>query len=240
MRIVMKFGGSSVSDSAKMLAAAQKAVELKQRGNRIAVVVSAQGKTTDCLAEKVRGLPENSRELDVLLAAGEQISAALMAMTIGSLGVQAQSLLGWQMGLRTDGCFGNARVEGLDRKTVEAIWDAGKIAVAAGFQGVDENGSITTLGRGGSDTTAVALAAFLHAEQCLIYTDVDGIYDLDPRKYPQAKKYDQIGYDAALALSLGGAKVLHSRCIELGKQYGVPIRVLSSFRPGPGTLVCGG
>lgn len=237
MRIVQKFGGTSVSDSARIRAAAQRAIHAKNQGNQVAVVVSAQGKTTDELLNSAQPFLPGPRELDVLLSAGEQMSAALMAMAIQSLGTPAESILGWQMGLMTDGEFGNARVRSLNTRRLENILAAGRIAVAAGFQGIDDRGNITTLGRGGSDTTAVALAAFLHADRCDIYTDVDGIYDRDPRRFPDAVKFDRLSYDDALALALGGAQVLHSRCIELGRRFGVPIRVLSSFRPGEGTLV---
>lgn len=237
MRIVMKFGGTSLSDPDRIIAAAKKLIERKREGFEVVAVVSAQGKTTDDLVSMAARFSPTARETDVLLSAGEQMSAALVSMAVESLGCAAESVLGWQMGLQTDGIFGNAKVLDLANDRLERILRSGKIAVAAGFQGVDEKGNITTLGRGGSDTTAVALAAFLKADRCDIYTDVDGIYDRDPRKDKSAVKYDRLSYDEALKLALNGAQVLHSRCIELGKAYGVPIRVLSSFRPGEGTLV---
>lgn len=237
MRIVMKFGGTSLSDGERLRNAALRAVERRKMGDQVVVVVSAQGHTTDRLAAQAAAFCPNPREWDVLLSAGEQMSAALMAMAIGDLGVEAESVLGWQMGLVTDDVHGNAEVLSLRDQRIEKILSAGKIAVAAGFQGVTGDGNVTTLGRGGSDTTAVALAAYLNADICLIYTDVDGIYDRDPRLFPDAKKYARLDYDAALSLALSGAQVLHSRCIEIGKRCGVPIRVLSSFRGGEGTLV---
>jgi aspartate kinase len=203
------------------------------------MVVSAQGHTTDQLiAEALRvsdKLPQ--RELDAYLAAGEQMSAGLMAMALMDLGVPAISLTGWQAGLLTNGEHGNARITCLQNDRILQEMEQGKIVVVAGFQGVDRQGDITTLGRGGSDTTAVALAAFLSADLCQIYTDVDGIYDKDPRKHPDAVKLDRIGYDAMLEMAREGAQVLHDRSVELGRQYRVPIQVLSAFRPGEGTLV---
>ena len=239
MLVVQKFGGTSLMDAAKVLAAASKAVERCQGGDRVVVVVSAQGHTTDRLAaEAMRVNPQGSlRELDMCLSAGEQISAGLMAMAIEALGQPAVSLTGYQAGLLTDDIYGNAQVISLGNDRIREELDRGKIVVVTGFQGVNSAGDITTLGRGGSDTTAVALTAFLQADLCQIYTDVDGVYDKDPRVFPDAVKYAKISYDAMLALAENGAQVLHDRCVRLGKQYGVPIQVLSSFRPGPGTMV---
>ena len=239
MLLVQKFGGTSLMDTQRVMAAAQRAVAAKLRGDRVVVVVSAQGHTTDRLVAEAQAISPtgNAREMDVCLAAGEQISASLMAMAIETLGYDAISLTGWQAGLLTDGTHGNARVQSLTNHRIREELDAGKIVVVAGFQGVDSEGNITTLGRGGSDTTAVALAAFLGASLCQIYTDVDGVYDKDPRKDPSAVKYYQISYDEMLALARRGAQVLHDRCVELAKQYGVKVQVLSSFRPGEGTLV---
>jgi len=240
MLIVQKFGGTSLADPACIHRAAIRAIEQKLAGHRVVMVVSAQGHTTDGLIENARqvALEPSLREKDSLLACGEQMSAALMAMKLEELGYAAVSLTGWQAGLLTDGTYGNARISGLNNDRISRELDSGKIVVVTGFQGVDEAGNITTLGRGGSDTTAVALAAFLGADRCMIYTDVDGVYDKDPRKHADAVRYDRIGYEAMLAMARGGAQVLHDRCVELAMQYHVPLVVLSSFREGPGTLVC--
>ena len=239
MLIVLKFGGTSLADSDRILRAARRACALKKRGLQVVMVVSARGHTTDTIVEDMAGLCSwpDPREADMCLASGEQLSAGLMALALQSLGCDAVSMTGWQAGLLTDGVHGNARVLGLDSGRIRQALDCGKIVVVAGFQGISENGELTTLGRGGSDTTAVALAAFLGADLCRIYTDVDGVYDRDPRKYPEAKKYSRIGYDEMLLLARQGAQVLHDRCVELAKEYAVPVQVLSSFRPGPGTLV---
>ena len=239
MLVVQKFGGSSVADAAKVLRVAKIVTDTYKAGNDVVVVVSAQGHTTDQLVAQARELTEqpSAREMDAYLSAGEQMSAGLMAMAIQSLGYDAVSLTGWQAGLRTDETYGNARVLELAGGRIEEGLEQGKIVVVTGFQGINERGDITTLGRGGSDTTAVALAAFLKADLCQIYTDVDGVYDKDPRKYPDAVRYERIGYDAMLELARQGAQVLHDRSVELGKQYRVPIQVISSFRPGDGTLV---
>lgn len=239
MLIVLKFGGSSLADVQRLRRAAQRAVEWAERGDQVVVVVSAQGNTTDHLAEFAAQISEAPalRELDALLAVGEQASAALMAMTIHCLGWPAVSLTGWQAGIQTEQLHGNANVLGLSGSRIRRELKMGKIVVVAGFQGVNGDEDITTLGRGGSDTTAVALAALLDAEQCLIYTDVDGVYDKDPRLFPDAMRYETIGYGDMLALARSGAQVLHDRSVELAMERNVPIRVLSSFRPGPGTLV---
>lgn len=239
MLTVMKFGGTSLADTGKILAAAEKAAKAAKSGHQVVVVVSARGHTTDRLVEEAEQIRPNPsrREMDACLAAGEQMSAGLMAVALENLGCPAVSLTGWQAGIQTDDCHGDANILALDDRRLRRELDAGKIAVVAGFQGVSPGGDITTLGRGGSDTTAVALAAFLKADDCRIYTDVDGVYDKDPRKYPGAVKYSRIGYTDMLALTRQGAQVLHDKCVEMGQKYGVPIRVLSSFRPGPGTLV---
>ena len=239
MLIVQKYGGTSLMDADRIRTAARRAMEAAAGGNQIVVVVSAQGKTTDQLVHNARDLANqpSQREMDAYLAAGEQMSAALMAMTLESMGAKAISLTGWQAGLLTDGTHGNARVQTLGNNRVREELERGNIVVVAGFQGINEAGDMTTLGRGGSDTTAVALAAFLKADLCRIYTDVDGVYDKDPRKFPDAVKFDRIGYEAMLALAKSGAQVLHDRSVELAMQYRIPIQVLSSFRPGPGTMV---
>jgi len=239
MLVVQKFGGTSLMDTGRLRTAAKRAILRSQAGDRVVVVVSAQGHTTDRLIEEASAISANApkREMDAYIAAGEQLSAGLMAMMLTELGHSAISLQGWQAGLLTDGEHANARVLGLLSDRIRRELDAGKIVVVAGFQGVNESGDITTLGRGGSDTTAVALAAFLGADLCQIYTDVDGVYDKDPRVFPEAVKYTTIGYDEMLTLARQGAQVLHDRCVEIGKKYQVPIQVLSSFRPGPGTMV---
>ena len=239
MLIVLKFGGTSLADPDRILRAARRAFALKKQGNHVVAVVSARGHTTDAIVEDMAGLCGSPapREADMWLASGEQLSAGLMALALQSLGCDAVSLTGWQAGLLTDSVHGNARVLGLDPGRIRQALDSGKVVVIAGFQGISDAGDITTLGRGGSDTTAVALAAFLGADLCRIYTDVDGVYDRDPRIFPDAEKYIRIGYDRMLALARQGAQVLHDRCVELAKEHAVPVQVLSSFRPGPGTLV---
>lgn len=239
MLIVLKFGGTSLQDRERVLTAARRSVELARQGTQVVVVVSAQGHTTDHLvADALEMDPQPSqREMDAYLASGEQMSAGLMTMAIQTLGQPAVSLTGWQAGLLTDGVHGNAKVKGLTNDRIRRELDKGNIVVVTGFQGIDQSGDITTLGRGGSDTTAVALAAFLQADLCRIYTDVDGVYDKDPRKHPDAVRYERIGYGPMLTLARQGAQVLHDRCVELAMEYKVPIQVLSSFRPGPGTMV---
>jgi aspartate kinase len=239
MRIVLKFGGTSLMDRERIFAAARRASALWQQKDQVVVVVSAQGHTTDHLVEAalaVTSTPDD-REMDAYLASGEQMSAGLMVMALQELGYPAVSLTGWQAGLLTDGVHGNAKVKGLCNDRVEKELQKGKIVVVTGFQGISPAGDITTLGRGGSDTTAVALAAFLQADLCKIYTDVDGVYDKDPRKFPDAVRYEQIGYRDMLLLARQGAQVLHDRCVELAMEHGVKIQVLSSFRPGEGTVV---
>lgn len=237
MLVVQKYGGSSLADRQRIHNAAQKVAQQVNWGNQVVVVVSAQGDTTDELLDRLITRKPDSRELDAYLSSGEQQSAALMAMALQELGIPAVSLSGWQAGLLTDSHHTDARVLGLTGDRIQKELSRGKTVVVTGFQGVDINGDITTLGRGGSDTTAVALAAFLKADRCMIYTDVDGIYDRDPRKHPDAQRYQIIGYDAMLKLAREGAQVLHDRCVELAKEHGVPIQVLSSFRPGAGTMV---
>ena len=239
MLIVQKYGGTSLMDAQRIRTAAQRAADVVSAGDQVVVVVSAQGKTTDQLVKNARDMIDqpSAREMDAYLASGEQMSAGLMAMMLQSLGQKAISLTGWQAGLLTDGTHGNARVVGLTNDRIKEELNRGNIVVVAGFQGIDASGDITTLGRGGSDTTAVALAALLGVDLCRIYTDVDGIYDKDPRVFPDAVKYDRISYRDMLDLARGGAQVLHDRSVELAMQYRVPVQVLSSFRPGPGTMV---
>ena len=236
---MQKYGGTSLEDADKILAAARRVARLAQQGAQMIVVVSAQGQTTDELiaaaaAVNARG---SLREMDAYMAAGEQQSAGLMAMAIGSLGIPAVSLTGWQAGIVTDGNHGNARILGLRGSRIQEELERGKIVVVAGFQGICPNGDITTLGRGGSDTTAVALAAFLKANVCQIYTDVDGVYDRDPRRDPGATRFGRISYDRMLRLIENGAQVLHGPCVELAREHGLTIEVLSAFTGAPGTLV---
>jgi aspartate kinase len=237
--LVQKFGGTSVADSDKILAAARRAIRAHQRGARVLVVVSARGHTTDelvALAKEINERPP-AREMDMLLATGEQVSVALMAMAIQALGVPAISFTGAQIGLVTDSFHTKARIRNISSDRMVQALDEGKIVIVAGFQGVDENYNITTLGRGGSDTTAVALAAVLGADACEIYTDVDGVYTTDPRVVPEARKIDRISYDEMLELASLGAGVMHSRSIEFAKKYGVPIHVRSSFTDTDGTWI---
>lgn len=238
MVTVQKYGGSSLATAERMAAAARRVVAAAG-GAQVIVVVSAQGDTTDEMiarAAEIREEPDR-REMDAYLAAGEQMSAALMAMAIGKLGRKAVSLTGAQAGIQTDGIYGDARITGVDCGRLRRELEEGKIVVVAGFQGLAPNGDTVTLGRGGSDTTAVALAAYLGADRCEIYTDVDGVYDKDPRKFPDAVRYPQIGYEKMLTMARAGAQVLHDRSVELGMRFGVPIWVKSSFRDGGGTVV---
>lgn len=239
MLIVHKYGGSSLADPVRIRRAAGRIAALAKAGHQVVAVVSAQGDTTDLLLSHIATLTRSpsARELDACLATGEQLSAAMMAMALQEMDVPAVSLTGWQAGLFSDDRFGDARVLGLRNDRIRRELEAGKVAVIAGFQAANASSDITTLGRGGSDTSAVALAAFLQADRCVIYTDVDGIYDKDPRLYPEAVRFDTISYDDMLTLARQGAQVLHDRCVELGKRYGVKIQVLSSFRCGEGTMV---
>jgi aspartate kinase len=237
--LVQKFGGTSVANSDKILAAARRAIQAHQRGDQVLVVVSARGHTTDELIGLAREITENppAREMDMLLSTGEQVSVALMAMAIESLGIPAISFTGAQIGLVTDSFHTKARIRNISTERIAHALGEGKIVIVAGFQGVDEHYNITTLGRGGSDTTAVALAAVLGADGCEIYTDVDGVYTTDPRVVPEARKIDRISYDEMLELASLGAGVMHSRSIEFAKKYGVPIHVRSSFADAPGTWI---
>ncbi|MDR1291228.1 MAG: aspartate kinase [Planctomycetaceae bacterium] len=237
--IVQKFGGTSVADSQKILGAARKAIRAAQSGNQVVVVVSAMGKTTDhliALANEITDRP-NSREMDMLMSSGEQVTIALMAIALESLGYKAVSMTGAQIGIKTDNTHTKARIKSISTDSMRRALDAGKIVIAAGFQGISDDGDITTLGRGGSDTSAVALAAVLGADECEIYTDVDGVYTTDPRILPEARKVAQISYDEMLELASLGAGVMHSRSIEFAKKFGVTVHVRSSFSDGVGTLI---
>ena len=239
MLYVQKYGGTSLGDAGRIASAARRAAELMSQGHKVVVVVSAQGDTTDEMIEKAAQVNKRraAREMDAYLAAGEQMSAGLMAMAIGALGCGAVSLTGMQAGIHTDGVHGNARILYIDTTRIRKELDAGKIVVVAGFQGVDPDGDITTLGRGGSDTTAVALAAWLKADKCQIFTDVDGVYDRDPRIFPDAVRFDRIGYGQMMALIENGAQVLHDRSVECAREQGIVVEVLSAFTGKPGTMV---
>lgn len=239
MLIVQKYGGTSLEDTGRIMSAARRVAELAHRGNRVVVVVSAQGDMTDMLIEKAAQVNRRraAREMDAYLAAGEQMSAGLMSMAIGAMGCASVSLGGWQAGIRTDGVHGNARITEVDTERILRELDAGKVVVVAGFQGVDPDGDITTLGRGGSDTTAVALAAFLKADRCQIFTDVDGVYDRDPRLFADAVRFERISYEKMMALIENGAQVLHDRSVEFARKYGIRVEVLSAFTGAPGTIV---
>ena len=237
--IVMKFGGSSVADPERMQRVAWIIAEKYSEGNDVVAILSAQGKTTDHLIEKaIEVNPSPSkREMDVLLSTGEQVSISLMAMTLEKIGLPVVSLAGWQIGFLTNTDYGSARIESVSTERMKAELDRRRIVLVAGFQGVNKYEDITTLGRGGSDTTAVAIAVSLNADICQIYTDVEGIYTSDPRKVPTAYKLDEITYDEMIELASLGAQVLHNRSVEMAKRYGVNLEVLSSFERKPGTLV---
>lgn len=239
--IVQKFGGTSVANSEKIVEAARKAVRAQQQGHQVVMVVSAMGKNTDALVElagEITSTPA-AREMDMLLSTGEQVSVALMAMAIHELGSQAVSLTGGQIGIKTDSSHTRARIQSISTERMQKHLDDGRIVIAAGFQGIDDDLNITTLGRGGSDTTAVALAAVLGAEACEIYTDVDGVFTTDPRVVAQARKMDRVSHDEMLEMASLGAGVMHSRSIEFGKKFSVPIHVRNSgsFSDEPGTVI---
>ncbi|MCA9031803.1 MAG: aspartate kinase, partial [Planctomycetaceae bacterium] len=237
--IVQKFGGTSVGTSERIVAAAKRAVAAKRAGHQVVMVVSARGKKTDelvSLAAEMSSTPP-AREMDMLLSTGEQVSVALMAMAVHALGHKAVSLTGAQIGIKTDSTHTKARIRSISTDRMRRLLDDGNIVIAAGFQGIDEDYNITTLGRGGSDTTAVALAAVLQATACEIYTDVDGVYTTDPRIVPEARRVSRISYDEMLELASLGAGVMHSRAIEFAKKFDVPIHVRSSFTDIPGTMI---
>ena len=237
--IVQKFGGSSVRDAQRIRNVAGIIADTYRAGNQVLVVLSAQGDTTDDLIEKAREInPRASkREMDMLLSTGEQISIALCAMALEGMGLPVVSLTGWQVGIHTSSAYGSARIKTIDQERVRQELDKNKIVLVAGFQGVNRFGDVTTLGRGGSDTSAVALAAAFHADLCQIYTDVDGVYTTDPRLVPDARKLQEITYDEMLELASQGAQVLHNRSVELAKKYQVNLEVLSSLERKPGTKV---
>jgi aspartate kinase len=240
--IVQKYGGSSVADAGRIKNVARRIARAKDKGDRVVVVVSAMGDTTDeliRLAYQITDCPDD-RELDMLLSTGELVSSTLLAMALSHMGYESVSLSGAQAGIRTDAAHSQARIVGIDPKRVVRELDKGRIVIVAGFQGITEEMDVTTLGRGGSDTTAVALAASLGAEVCQIYTDVEGVYTADPWIVPDAQRLVEIGYDEMLELATYGTRVLHPRAVELGELFNVPIRVASSFTESPGTLIDGG
>ncbi len=239
MLIVKKFGGSSVADKERIYNVAKRCIGEYQKGNDVVVVLSAMGKTTDGLLELAKDITPNPsrRELDMLLATGEQTSAALMSMAMGALGVPAISLNAFQVMMQTSSRYGNARFKKIDTQRIRHELENRKIVIVTGFQGVNKYDDLTTLGRGGSDTTAVALAAVLHADACEIYTDVEGVYTADPRIVPNARKISEITYDEMLELATLGAKVLHNRSVEMAKKYGVQLVVRSSLNNAQGTIV---
>ncbi len=237
--IVQKFGGSSVADAARVRNVASIIIDTYKQGNDVIAVVSAQGDTTDDLIEKAAELnPKASkREMDSLLSAGEQMSSALLAMAIEAEGYPVVSLLGWQAGFRTDNVYGSARIKTVQPERLKNEIGKGNIVIVAGFQGLNGFDDITTLGRGGSDTSAVAIAASLHADRCQIFTDVEGVYTADPRKVEGTKKLSEITYDEMLELATLGAQVLNNRSVEMAKKYNVEVEVLSSLKRVPGTIV---
>lgn len=237
--IVQKFGGSSVKDAERLFNVARIITETYKAGNNVVVVVSAQGDTTDDLIEKAREINENpsKREMDMLLSTGEQISVSLLAMAVEKLGFPVISLTGWQAGFQTHSNYGAARIRRIDNERLKSELDKKNIVIVAGFQGINRYDDITTLGRGGSDTSAVAIAAELHADLCQIYTDVDGVYTADPRVVKSAVKLDEITFDEMLELASLGANVLHNRSVEMAKKYHVNLEVLSSLERKPGTIV---
>lgn len=237
--IVLKFGGSSVADNIRLNLVAEKVIELYNKHNNIVVVLSAQGKTTDKLIKEGKELSENpsEREMDVLLSSGEQMSIAKLSILLNQLGYDAVSLTGWQAGIMTNNVNQKAIIENINTKRILKELSKKRIVIVAGFQGIDENFNITTLGRGGSDTTAVAIAAAINANHCYIFSDVDGVYTSDPNKISEAKKLKNISYGEMLTISSEGAKVLHNRCVEIADKYKVPIITKSTFNNKPGTII---
>lgn len=237
--IVLKFGGSSVADNEKLKIVAQKIIGLYNKGHQIVVVLSAQGKTTDKLIGEAKELSDKTedREMDVLLSAGEQMSTAKLSILLNNIGYPSISLTGWQAGIYTNNSNQNAMIEYIDTSRIRKELEQGKIVIVAGFQGINENLDITTLGRGGSDTTAVALAAALEAKNCYIFSDVDGVYTTDPNKIENAQKLAALSYEEMLEISSEGAKVLHHRCVEIGEKFKIPIITKSTFNNKSGTMI---
>ena len=240
--IVLKFGGSSVADNIKLNVVAQKIISLKKEAKNIVVVVSAQGKTTDRLikeAQELSAVP-NEREMDMLLSTGEQVTISKLSILLNRMGHPAISLTGWQAGIETNLVYGSAKIKQIYTSRIEQELAKGKIVIVAGFQGLNSREDITTLGRGGSDTTAVALQAALKADKCYIFSDVDGIYSADPNMVTFAKRLDEISFDEMQEIADAGAKVLHNRCIQIGKKFGNDIIAKSTFTDEGGTRVCKG
>ena len=237
--VVLKFGGSSVADNIKLNLVADKIKDFYNNKTRVVAVVSAQGKTTDNLIKEARTLSSipNERELDVLLSTGEQISMAKLSILLNRDSIPTISLTGWQAGIKTNNTNQDAIIEDIDTKRIEQELESGKVVIVAGFQGINEKGDITTLGRGGSDTTAVAIAAKIKADHCYIFSDVDGVYTTDPNQVKIARKINSLSYQEMLDIADEGAKVLHNRCVEVGEKFGVPIVAKSTFKPGVGTEI---
>lgn len=238
--VILKFGGSSVADNIKLNVVAEKIVSIKKEAKNVVVVVSAQGKTTDQLIKEAQGLSAipNDREMDMLLSTGEQITASKLSILLNRMGYDAISLTGWQIGIGTNSVYGSAKIEKIYTERLKKELNSGKIVIVAGFQGINENGDITTLGRGGSDTTAVALQAALGADKCYIFSDVDGIYSADPNMITMAKKLDEISFGEMQEIADAGAKVLHNRCIQIGEKFDLDIELKSTFDDNKGTKVC--
>ena len=237
--IVMKFGGSSVADNDRLKLVANKIIDLYDKGNNIVVILSAQGKTTDKLIQEALELSENTedREMDMLLSSGEQISISKLSILLNSMGYKAISLTGWQAGILTNNTNQNAIIQNIDTTRIKKELEDRKIVVIAGFQGFNENLDITTLGRGGSDTSAIAIAAALNAKECYIFSDVDGVYTADPNKVGNAKKLPALSYNEMMEISSEGAKVLHNRCAEIGDKFKIPIITKSTFNNKAGTII---
>ena len=237
--IVLKFGGSSVADNEKLKVVADKIIGLYEKENNIVVIVSAQGKTTDKLIGEAKELSEfpQDREMDVLLSSGEQMSTAKLSILLNEMGYPAISLTGWQAGIYTNNTNQNALIENIDTTRIQKELEKRKIVIIAGFQGYNENMDITTFGRGGSDTTAVAVAAAVKAKNCYIFSDVDGIYTVDPNKIPAAEKLPALSYEEMLEISSEGAKVLHGRCVEIAEKYKIPIITKSTFNNKAGSVI---
>ena len=237
--IVMKFGGSSVADNERLKIVAQKIIDLYNKENNIVVILSAQGKTTDKLINEAIQLSENTkdREMDMLLSSGEQIAVAKLSILLNGLGYNAISLTGWQAGILTNNTNQNATIENIDTTRILNELTQRNIVIVTGFQGYNENLDITTLGRGGSDTSAVAIAAALNAKECYIFSDVDGVYTADPNKIENAKKLSALSYNEMMEISSEGAKVLHNRCVEIGEKFKIPIITKSTFNNNAGTII---
>lgn len=238
--VILKFGGSSVADNIKLNVVAEKVIKIKKEVKNLVVVVSAQGKTTDNLikeAQELSAIPEE-REIDMLLSTGEQITASKLSILLNRMGYKAISLTGWQAGIITNDIHRNAKIERICTERIKKEFEEGKIVIVAGFQGIDENGNITTLGRGGSDTTAVALQAGLNADACYIFSDVDGIYSADPNMITIAKRLKELSFDEMQEIADSGAKVLHNRCVQIGKKFNCNIIAKSTFTDKGGTTIC--